>query len=199
MYRQTANPAGLEICLGETCIKDGGYKKGPTFPICTEAPEQPPSTPQPNQTGLTLLGVNALTARFLCKPEGSSSDLTVDWNFGDGAVVQDTDEDTSHTYTTLGDYLVVCDAWDNINAKFTSLQKWFTISGSNNPPNNDTEPPNNDTQPNACFESVATAPATCTSTITQDTLTGGCRKLVCGDTSSNIQVLACDKPTSSNP
>ena len=39
MYKQAQNGSTVfEICLGETCLSDGGYARGPDFPICTIEP-----------------------------------------------------------------------------------------------------------------------------------------------------------------
>jgi hypothetical protein len=47
----------------------------------------------------------------------------------------------------------------------------------------------------ACYSSVSTVPATCTGgSISQDTVSGNCRTLVCASGSNSVKVLACDKP-----
>jgi len=46
-----------------------------------------------------------------------------------------------------------------------------------------------------CYNGVATIPANCTGgTITQDAISGTCRKLVCANGGNSVQALACDKP-----
>lgn len=67
-----------------------------------------------------------------------------------------------------------------------------------NPPANETPVPTNSTpaNPNAsCFSRVNDLPASCTSSITQDTKSG-CRSILCGDSANSISIMACDKPDS---
>jgi hypothetical protein len=45
----------------------------------------------------------------------------------------------------------------------------------------------------ACATSAFTAKVTCTSTITKDVSSGGCRTVVCGTSGNTITTLACDK------
>jgi plastocyanin len=50
-------------------------------------------------------------------------------------------------------------------------------------------------QSSTCFSSVKDIPASCTGgTVTQDTMGGTCRTLVCTNGGSSLKVLACDKP-----
>lgn len=63
MYKQSDNPTRLEICLGETCIKNNGFAQSNEFPICTGNNTQPPNQtltqpawiePTQGLTGVTL-------------------------------------------------------------------------------------------------------------------------------------------------
>jgi hypothetical protein len=48
-----------------------------------------------------------------------------------------------------------------------------------------------------CYNSVSSVPATCTGgSITQDTMSGNCRTIFCGEGSNTVKILACDKPDS---
>jgi hypothetical protein len=53
---------------------------------------------------------------------------------------------------------------------------------------------NNVCASNTCYTSVKTMPATCDrGTITQDTVSGTCRTIVCGSGSNSLKTLSCDK------
>jgi glucose/arabinose dehydrogenase len=47
-----------------------------------------------------------------------------------------------------------------------------------------------------CYSSLSSIPATCTSTITQDSMSGTCRTVECSDGTNSLRILACDKPDS---
>lgn len=52
----------------------------------------------------------------------------------------------------------------------------------------------------SCYSSVAAIPANCSSgTITQDTVSGSCRTIICSNTGSSMKILACNKPDGSSP
>jgi hypothetical protein len=76
------------------------------------------------------------------------------------------------------------------NSGYAKSSTFPICSGSTTPP--PPPPPTNNTNNSACYSSVQQAPVTCTSTIMQDTW-NGCRTVICGTSSSNIKVLACDK------
>jgi len=50
-----------------------------------------------------------------------------------------------------------------------------------------------------CYNSVANITPTCTGGTLQSDTPGGCRTLVCANGANNLQVLACDKPSNTNP
>jgi hypothetical protein len=51
-----------------------------------------------------------------------------------------------------------------------------------------------------CYSNVQSLPASCEGgTLTQDTMSGGCRILTCSNGANSISAKACDKPTSTNP
>ncbi|OYW03193.1 MAG: hypothetical protein B7X11_03425, partial [Acidobacteria bacterium 37-65-4] len=69
------------------------------------------------------------------------------------------------------------------------------VGNATSPPPPPPPPPTNQT----CYASLQNIPANCTGgTITSDTY-NGCRAITCTNGGDSIQVLACDKPSSTNP
>jgi len=109
-----------------------------------------------------------------------------DWNFGDGQLLQNYSQDNIyHTYAD-GVYNTTCTAMNTLISETGSIIISVNMTG-------------NQTNTTECFYSIKDIPAVCIGgTITTDT-TNGCRTIVCTNESASMQVLACDKPTGTNP
>ncbi len=113
--------------------------------VPTDSPVEPPQNHSENETsetGLVRIDTDGgLDVVLLCKPEGSSNDLVIDWNFGDGKEIYDTGKQVNHNYASAGNYYVQCDVWDNSKAQFSSLGRFINVGGAEPPKQNETEPP----------------------------------------------------------
>ena len=137
MYKKAHIGSGLKICIGNTCISESGYSKSENYPIYFESSinnseqtlptEEIPQTSQEVLVGLNSLKIDGKYVEYSCKPEGSSDDLIVDWNFGDGKYVYDDSYKVSHQYSQSGYYTVNCGVWDNQLNKFTTITNSFNI------------------------------------------------------------------------
>ncbi len=104
-----------------------------------------------SETGLTRTDSTEFESTFACNPAGSSDDLVVDWSFGDGTSRTDVNPVQTHRYNSSGTYFVQCDAWDNVNAEFTSLQGYFNVPHNSSSLENQTD---NETVDNSGNETV---------------------------------------------
>lgn len=77
----------------------------------------------------------------------------------------------------------------------------ITISNStvNNPSNNTQINGTDQASNSSCYSNLQNIPARCDGGVIIKDLNGGCRIIICSNGASNITILACDKPTSTNP
>ncbi len=165
MYKQSGG--GATLCLGTTCISDGGYARSPSYPLCIG-----------NATWGG--GIANYTLSVSSSPSGA---LSINGT-GFGA--------TPRSLSLLpGSYLVsVSAAGFASNTTTITLAANTTLSLTLQPVSNAT---GNSTNTTACFSSVQSIPASCTGgAITQDTY-NGCRTIACASGASSLSVLACDK------
>jgi hypothetical protein len=134
---------------------------------------------------------------FVCAAQGFTP-TSYDWSFGDGQTMYNYGQNNVyHTYPGSGTYNVQCTA-KGTQAKSASLQISIGTGGGGDPINT-TNATNQTNSTQTCYSTVKDAPASCTGgTVTQDTL-DGCRHVTCTSGTSNLQVMACNKPGEYNP
>ncbi len=209
MYKQSQTGSLVsQICIGATCISNNGYAKSQNYPICTTNTTTPPtnttnttnttnnppiiSNGQP--TGSLPAGTTSTTMSVTtneaanCKFSNVSSTAFVAMtNFSSSGNLNHitplsglANGQTYNRYvqcqdtqgaTTPNDYVIT-----------------FSVANTSSPLGNTT----------ACFSALQNMPVNCTGTITSDTF-NGCRTIACSSGANNIQILACEKPSNTNP
>jgi hypothetical protein len=161
---------------------------------------------------------------FQCNATGFTP-TGYDWYFGDGSFLPGVANDNvHHTFLANGTYDVICSATNGMISGNASLPVTVGANGTVTSPNstnltnqtgqtnqtgNNTGSIGNNTSNSTgdqtgnqtgCFTSATTMPVNCTGgTITQDTVSGVCRTIVCQNNGTGMRVLACDKPDRAAP
>jgi cysteine-rich repeat protein len=132
MYKQVGGTA-IKVCIGSTCIKEGGFAASAAFPICTGTPP-PTCTPSTEvcdgkdndcdslvDEGNVCTTTSSVDLRvkdwypqgrnyvFVCDESGYAA-TQYKWNFGDGQQQTTTVDNVYHSYTSSGSKTVSCTA-----------------------------------------------------------------------------------------
>jgi hypothetical protein len=188
MYRQSANNAGIEICLGGECMKNMGYSKSKNFPICVTT----------KYAGANNTNDSAITPEPSGEAQNASINITtnpIDSNvYINNALRGITD--------LLGNLLIQNLAAGNYNLKVSKINhtdyiQSVSLSEGMNLSLNITL---QHVQVEACHNNVQSFPLSCDGGIISAFSSGGsCRTFTCTNKEDSMRILACNKPDSVTP
>jgi hypothetical protein len=188
MYKQSQTGSGVKICLGNTCLQNEGFVASSSYPICLGSgnasqnitmtswspAESTVVTAEPNSQAFTYTLSNPSNIAF-----------TRAWYVNGTLVGSAASYTFAGSYETAGTYAVRADV---TSSQGTLTRNWLLTVNNVDPANS-----SNTSSPNTtCYSSVQNIPATCIEGSITDSWSG-CRKLICTNAGSSMQVLACDK------
>jgi hypothetical protein len=132
IYRKTATGVAPKVCLATACMQSEGYVKSSTFPICTgSTPTCTPTTEvcdqkdndcdgqiDENACATPAQSVTVSVAQwypkgrqylFNCNAQGFTP-TKYGWDFGDGTIYPQANQNQYYTYSNAGSYTVKCTA-----------------------------------------------------------------------------------------
>jgi hypothetical protein len=125
------------------------------------------------------------------------ADTDIIFNYRDTLNTYENTETTNEMVAMATELFAYLDGQRNARTRKAMPQYSYTGPDTPPPPGNTTPPINNSN--NTCAAHVTELAASCTGgTITQDVF-DGCRTVLCTNGASSLKVLACDKPSNTNP